>query len=108
MIVFKHCVTDWSNLLLECSGHYGERGSSLPCAAASALMASALRALQLRKAPRLEAETADGHVKIRCKYTRETAEIAMVTICGFQWLAEQAPDAVKCERIRAPKKKSAE
>ena len=105
MITFRHQVTDFDNLLLECSGHAGERGTSLPCAAASALMAAAVRAVKLRNPPRLTITTDDGLVRIRCKYTRETAEIAMTVICGFEWLAGQVPEDVKCERVRSPKKK---
>lgn len=104
MIVFRHQVTDWSNLFLECSGHAGEIGSSLPCAAASALMAAAVEAMQKRNPPRLRITTGDGYCRICCEYNTHTAEIAMVTICGFEWLRDQCPEDVDCERISAPKK----
>ena len=106
MIVFTHRVTDWKNLLLDCSGHSGEIGTSLPCAAASALMAAAVNAMEMRHPPRLEITCEEGHVRIRCEYNQHTAEIAMTTICGFEWLAQQAPGEVRCERMaNSPKKK---
>lgn len=104
MIVFRHSVNNFKNLELICEGHAGKVGESLPCAAASALMAAAVEAMKKRNPPRLRIEIDDGYCRIACEYNIHTAEIAMVTICGFEWLAEQAPEDVKCERISAKKK----
>lgn len=91
MIVFKHGANDFKNLRLECEGEAP--------VSASVLMSAAERALKLRNTPRLNVEKRDGYMLIRCEYNQHTAEIAMMTICGFEWLAEQAPDEVKVERI---------
>ena len=104
MIVFRHSVNNFKNLEMICEGHAGKVGESLPCAAASALMAAAVESLKKRNPPRLRIETGDGYCRIFCEYNTHTAEIAMVTICGFEWLAEQAPEDVKCERVSAKKK----
>ena len=100
MIVFRHCVTGFGNITLECEGHSGEAGTSLPCAAASALMAAAAEAMRRRNPPRLKITTGGGLVELHCKYDIYTAEIAMVTVCGFEWLAKQAPGEVVCERFK--------
>lgn len=99
MIRFRHGVSNFENLALICEGHSGVKGESLPCAAASALMAAACEALRRRNPKRLEIETEDGVCRIRCAYDQHTAEIAMTVICGFEWLSEQAPEDVSCERI---------
>lgn len=101
MIRFTHRVTNFQNLELMCDGHSGEKGSSLPCAAASALIAAACEALRKRNPPRLRIETEDGSCHIWCEYNQHTAEIAMTVICGFEWLAAQAPEDVSCERMRS-------
>ena len=91
MITFRHGANDFRNLRLECEGEAS--------VSAAALMAAAERALRLRNTPRLNVEKRDGYTLIRCEYNQHTAEIAMMTICGFEWLAEQMPDEVKVERI---------
>lgn len=100
MITFKYQVTNFDNLMMECSGHSGEHGASLECAAASTLMAAALETLQARKPKRLRIDTGDGLVRIRCAYNQQTAEIANVIITGFRWLADAAePGTVTVERV---------
>lgn len=103
MIEFTHTVNNFSNLELLCEGHAGVKGTSLSCAAASALMAAASAAMEKRNPPRLLIETRDGYCRIICEYNTHTAEIAMVTICGFEWLAKQAPEEVTCRRKSAGK-----
>ena len=102
MIVFRHQVTNFGNIQMVCEGHAGQRGESLPCAAASALMAAIVGALQRIETPTLRLETTarEGHVSVRCKLTPETAAMARVTIAGFTWLAEQAPEDVRCEPMK--------
>ena len=97
MITFRHGANDFKNLMLECSGEVPAELS----ASAAALMAAAEQALRLRNTPRLNIETRDKYMKIRCEYNQHTAEIAMMTICGFEWLAEQMPEEVKVERVHS-------
>lgn len=99
MITFKYRVTNFDNLMMECSGHSGEAGTSLECAGASALMAAAVEAVKVRRPPRLYIDMEEGLVRIRCAYNRETAEIANVIVCGFRWLAETSPEKVAVERL---------
>lgn len=101
MIVFRHKVTNFETLMMECSGHSGTVGESLECAAASALMAAAIRALSMRDPKRIQVETGDGLARVRCRYDQKTSEIMNMTVCGFEWLAEQAPGKVRCERLRS-------
>lgn len=95
MITFRHGVNQFTTLRMECEG----TADGIAYAAAAALMNAAKEALKLRHPPRLEISASPESVRIRCEYNQQTAEIALVTICGFQWLAEQQPDAVKVERI---------
>lgn len=99
MITFKYRVTNFENLMMECSGHSGEAGTSLECAGASALMAAAVEAVKVRHPPRLDIDMEEGLVRIRCAYNRETAEIANVIVCGFRWLADTSPGEVTVERL---------
>ena len=109
MIVFRHCVSNFGNIVLECSGHvpYGRRNGKTICAAATALMASLVAALRKIDRPtlrltveeRIDSEYPNGFVSIRCKYAPETASMTQVTIAGFEWLAEKAPLAVRIERV---------
>lgn len=99
MITFRHGVSNFENMVLECSGNASDKASS----AASALMAAAIGAIKSRKTPRYVEQVEDGYVKIRCAYNQHTAEVANTVICGFDWLAEQVPDEVKVERISSKK-----
>jgi len=100
MIEFTHNFTGYHNITLECSGHAGfaEAGHDVVCAAASALMAAAIEALGRYPDARLTVDARDGYCLIRCVYTPETAAVARVTVCGFEWLARQATGYVSCRR----------
>lgn len=100
MIVFRHGATNFSNLILECGGD-AMRPISFT---AWVLMETAKRAIKASNPKRLD--ITDG--KIRCEYNQQTAHIAHTIICGFECLAEKAPDAVKVERISSRKMKENE
>ena len=97
MITFTHRITYFGNLYLECSGHAGEAGSSLTCAAASALTAALIRALRRMETPRLRlcVTVRDGFASVRCRCTPETAAMARMAVAGFEWLARQSPREVR-------------
>lgn len=109
MIVFRHCVSNFGNILMECSGHvpYGRRNGKTICAAAATLMASLVAALRKIDKPtlrltveeRLDSDYPNGCISVRCKYTPETASMAQVTLAGFEWLENKAPQAVRIERV---------
>lgn len=99
MIVFRHGASEFKNLRLECDGTASDMASH----AASVLMAAAIGAMQMRNPPRLDIQTSVNCIKIKCEYNIHTAEIAMTTISGFEWLAKQLPDEVKVERIHSKK-----
>ena len=99
MIVFRHGANDFKNLRMECSG----TAASETNAAASALMKAAIEALRRRNPPRLDIQADVDRITVKCEYNQHTAEIAMVVICGFEWLAKQLPDEVKVERIHSKK-----
>lgn len=95
MITFRHGVTNFKNMTLECCGISSPKAS----AAAAALMAAAIKAIELRHPSRYDKQQKDGYVRVRCEYNQHTAEIANTVICGFMWLSEQLPDSVQVERI---------
>ena len=95
MIVFRHGASEFKNLRMECSGN----ASSETAAAAAVLIKAAIEALRRRNPPRLDRQADVDRITVKCEYNQHTAEIAMVIICGFEWLAEQCPDEVKVERI---------
>lgn len=108
MIVFRHCVSNFGNILMECSGHVPnhKHDEKLPCAAAATLMVSLVAALRKIDKPtlrltveeRLDSDYPNGFISVRCKYTPETASMAQVTLAGFEWLENKAPLAVRIER----------
>lgn len=99
MITFRHGVSNFENMMLECSGTASDKAS----AAASALMAAAIGAIKSRKTPRYNEQVKDNYIKICCAYNLNTAEIANTAICGFNWLADLLPDEVRVERISSKK-----
>lgn len=109
MIVFRHCVSNFGNILIECSGHvpYGRRNGKTICAAAATLMASLVAALRKIDKPtlrltveeRIDSDYPNGFISVRCRYTPETASMAQVTLAGFEWLENKAPQSVRIERV---------
>lgn len=109
MIVFRHYVSNFGNIMMECSGHlpYGRRNGKTFCAVATALMASLVAALRKIDKPtlrlaveeRIDSEYPSGYISVRCKYTPETASMTQVTLAGFEWLENKAPQAVRIERV---------
>ena len=108
MIVVRHSVSNFGNILIECVGHVPVAGADkVTCAAATALMAALVAALRKIDKPtlrrtvkeRIDAEHPDGFISVRCRYTPETASMAQVTLAGFEWLADKAPYIVRLERM---------
>lgn len=95
MITFRHGVSNFKNMTLECCGASNPTAS----AAAAALMAAAIGAIELRNPSRYDKQVKDGYARVKCNYNVYTAEIAMTVICGFNFLAQQMPDSVQVERI---------
>ena len=109
MIVFRHCASNFGNIMMECSGHvpYGRRNGKTICAAAATLMAALVAALRKIDKPtlrltveeRIDSEYPNGFISVRCRYAPETASMAQVTLAGFEWLENKAPQAVRIERV---------
>ena len=95
MIVFKHGATNFENLLLRLDIIGNPSQTALY--SAFSVWQAASKAISLSKPRRLT--FGDGEFLIRCEYNQHTADIAMTSICGFEWLAAQMPDEVKVERI---------
>lgn len=104
MIEFRHCVTIHDNVILECGGHagYAEAGKDVVCAGASTLMAAAMEALQRYDDKRYHEEVREGYVKLRCRFTPETAAVARTVICGMEQISQQYPEHLRCEKIKKP------
>ena len=102
MIEFRYCVTSFENVILECSGHagYAEFGKDIVCAGASTLMSAAREALQRYDEKRYNEEIRDGYVKLRCRFTPETAAVARTVICGMEWISAQHPKILTCEPFK--------
>ena len=101
MIVFRHGVSDFKNLLIDCEGFAPDQVSTGTATLMNALMSS----LRKRNPPKLSIKAAVGCVYIRCEYNQYTAEQAMMAICGFEWMAEHYPDHVTVERLSSEKVK---
>lgn len=101
MIIFRHGVTEFGNITLECEGHagYAKMGKDIVCAGASALCMAAEAALASYDR-RATIETGDGYFMIRCKYTPETAAAARTVIVGMAAIAELYPAYLSCENLR--------
>ena len=102
MIVFRHCVTAFGNVVLECEGHagYAGKGQDIVCAGVSALCMAAEAALESYD-KRCVKNASDGYFCIRCKYTPETAAVARTVICGMECIAQLYPEHVSCQHITA-------
>ena len=98
MIVFRHGVSDFKNLRMECEGL--ATGTAL--ASVSTLLNAVIDALKRRNPAKLKIEE-NQDIHIRCEYNQHTAEIMMVAICGFEWLKKQFPDDIKVERLSSRK-----